>query len=208
MDITQGQVNNVRVLPRDYVQSVDELSPNDFLKIYLETLRYQDPFNQTDISKSLDDMLKIHQIKYFSNMEEFLNKLQTWMNQITFLNTANLLGKEFVFKTDVIDTISRDKYYILSDGDYENVTLRIYDGDTVIREVNLNLSRGLNEIDLSDLPEGQYSYEILKDGVPLNNVVLGFKDRVKAVGIINGELILELESGIDVPSDKIVYVGG
>jgi len=44
--------------------------------------------------------------------------------------------------------------------------------------------------------------------LPIKGITLAFKDRVKAVGIINQDLVLDLNSGISVGADKIVYVGG
>jgi len=71
------KLESPKVLPKDYVQSVENLSASDFLKIYLETLRFQDPFNQTDLSKSLEDMVRIQQIQYFTDMKNFLSELKS-----------------------------------------------------------------------------------------------------------------------------------
>ena len=196
------------VLPKDYVQSVENMSASDFLKIYLETLRFQDPFNQTDLSKSLEDMVRIQQIQYFTDMKTFLNELKGWLNQITFLNTATLIGKEFLFKTETLDTIKRDTYYLISDDNYENIKVRIYDGDELVKEIELTLKKGVNEFEVSELPEGQFRVEFVREGLPIEGITLAFKDSVKAVGIINQDLILDLTSGVSVGADRIVYVGG
>jgi len=210
MEFYDPQVNQkeVKILPKDYVQSVENMSATDFLKIYLETLRYQDPFNQTDISKSLDDMVKINQIKYFTEMKQFLESLKAWMNQMTFLNTATLIGKEFIFKTDVLDTIKRDKYYILSPENVDGAKVRIYDGDELIKEIKMDLKKGLNELDVSDLPKGQFSVKILSGDNEITGWQLGFKDKINAVSILNGDLYLEISEGNLISSDKIIYVGG
>ncbi len=199
---------SLNVLPKDYVQSIENMSASDFLKIYLETLRFQDPFNQTDLSKSLEDMVRIQQIQYFTDMKTFLNELKGWLNQITFLNTATLIGKEFLFKTDTLDTIKRDTYYLISDDNYENVKARIYDGDELVREIEFSLKKGVNEFEVSELPEGQFRVEFVREGLPIEGITLAFKDSVKAVGIINQDLILDLTSGVSVGADRIVYVGG
>ncbi len=198
----------IEVLPPDYVQSVANLSADDFLKIYLETLRYQDPFNQTDLSKSLEDMVRIQTIQYFTDMKNFLEELRGWLNQITFLNTATLIGKEFVFSTEVLDTIKRDTYYILAEDDYGEVVVRVYDGEAVVKELSITLERGLNSLDVSDLPKGQFSVEVLKNGSPISGWALGFKDTVEAVGVLEGELVIDLSSGVSVTADRILYVGG
>ena len=153
-------------------------------------------------------MVRIQQIQYFTDMKTFLEELKGWLNQITFLNTATLIGREFLFRTDTLDTIKRDTYYLISDGDYEDVKVRIYDGDELVKELEISLKEGVNEFDVSELPEGQFRVEFLRNGLPVEGIVLAFRDSVKAVGIINQELVLDLASGVSVGADRIVYVGG
>ncbi|RME13534.1 MAG: hypothetical protein D6804_00135, partial [Aquificota bacterium] len=94
-----------KVLPKNYTQGVDNLSSDDFLKIYMETLKYQDPFQPQDLSKMLEDMTRLNQVKYMNDMRSFMEGLKGWFNQITLLSGLNLIGKEFVFSTDRVDTL-------------------------------------------------------------------------------------------------------
>jgi flagellar basal-body rod modification protein FlgD len=196
-----------KVVGPDYVQSFDNLSAEDFMKIYLETLRYQDPFRQQDISKSIEDVVRLNQIKFYTDMKFFMDSFTTWMNQITFLQTINLIGKDFVFSADVLNPADGTEYYIVAGERVAGVKVQIYDGDELVKEIEMDLERGLNPLDLSDLPAGQYTVRITKDDFEVSGVQLGFKDRVKSVGIIGGELMLELESGRQVSAGRIIYVG-
>ncbi len=197
-----------KVVGRDYVQSFDKLSSNEFMQIYLETMRYQDPFKDSDLSKMLEDMVKLNQIRFFNDVQSFINNISGWFNQMTFINSVSLIGKSFIFATNTIDTVKGGSYYLLSPEEIDNVKVEIYDADTKVKEINIDLSKGLNEIDISDLPAGQYTIKISKDDLEIDFVILGYKDTITSVGIINGELMFDLESGRQATASQIIYAGG
>ncbi len=196
-----------RIVGPDYVQSFDNMSANDFMKIYLETLKFQDPFRQQDLSKSLEDVVRLNQVKFYTDMKLLLDSITAWMNQMTFMQTVNMIGKDFVFSTDVLDTVKGGEYYILSGERVRGAVLKIYDGDEVIREVKLDLDRGLNALDTSDLPKGQYTVKLFKGDYELPGWQLGFLDTVRSAGIVNGDLMLDLLSGRQVSASQIIYTG-
>lgn len=198
-----------KVVGPDYVQSFDNLSAEDFMRIYLETLRFQDPFRQNDISKAIEDTVRLNQIKFFTDMKRFVDSITAWLNQMTFMQALNLIGRSFLFKTDLLDTVKGGEYYILAGERMEGVTVRIYDGEELVKEIRIDLKKGLNPIDISDLPKGQFTVRVFKgDFEVTEGWDLGFMDTVKAAGIINGELMIELLSGRQVPASKIIYSGG
>ena len=197
-----------KIVGPDYVQSFDNMSANEFMKIYLETLKFQDPFKQQDLSKSLEDVVKLNQVKFYTDMKGFMDNFVAWMNQVTFMQTINLIGKEFVFASDTLDTVKGGEYYILSGERVRGVTAKIYDGEELIKEVEIDLERGLNLLDTSALPKGQFTVKLFKGDYELSGWQLGFKDAVKSAGIVNGELMLDLLSGRQVSSSQIIYTGG
>ncbi len=197
-----------KVLPKNYTQGVDSLSSEDFLKIYMETLKYQDPFQPQDLSKMLEDMTRLNQIRYMNDMKSFMEGLKGWFNQITLLSSLSLIGKEFVFSTDKIDTLKGGQYYLLSSEDIKGATIRIMDGDNVIKELQLDINKGLNPIELRDLPKGQFSVQILKNGMPVDGLNLGVMGKIKSVSVSGGELLFELENGELVSPSRLIYAGG
>ncbi|RMH02109.1 MAG: flagellar hook assembly protein FlgD, partial [Aquificota bacterium] len=122
-----------KVLPPNYAQGIDNLSSEDFLKIYMETLKYQDPFQQQDLSKMLQDMVQLNQIKYFNDVKSFLENIKGWFNQFTLLSGMSLVGKELVFSTNSVDTVKGGKYYLLSSQEVKDATVKIMDGDTTVK---------------------------------------------------------------------------
>ncbi|MFN3598292.1 MAG: flagellar hook assembly protein FlgD [Aquificaceae bacterium] len=197
-----------KILPKDHTPGIDNLSSQDFLKIYMETLRYQDPFQPQDPSKMLDDMVKLNQIKYMNDVKSFVEDLKGWFNQMTLLSSLSLTGKDLVFSVDKIDTLRGGQYYILSPEDLKDATLRVMDGEEVIKEVQIDLRKGLNPIDIEGLPRGQFEIRLMKNGIPLQDFSLGLQGKVKAVSIVNGEPLFELERGELVSPSKLIYAGG
>ena len=197
-----------KIVGPDYVQSFDNMSATDFMKIYIETLKFQDPFRQQDLSKSLEDVVRLNQVRFYTDMKQFMESFTAWMNQMTFMQTINLIGKEFVFASDTLDTVKGGEYYILSGERVRGVTAKIYDGEELIKEVEIDLERGLNLLDTSTLPKGQFTVKLFKGDYELPGWQLGFKDAVKSAGIVNGELMLDLLSGRQVSSSQIIYTGG
>lgn len=197
-----------KIVGPDYVQSFDTMSANDFMKVYLETLKYQDPFKQQDLSKSLEDVVRLNQVRFYMDMKGFMDNFTAWMNQITFMQTVNLIGKEFVFATDTLDTLKGGDYQILSGERVRGVSVKIYDGDELVKEIKMDLERGLNTLDISELPKGQFTVKIYKGDYEVPGWQLGFRDSVKSAGIVNGELMLDLMSGRQISSSQIIYTGG
>ncbi len=100
------------------------------------------------------------------------------------------------------------QYYLISSEEIKGATLKIMDGDEVIKEVNIDINRGLNPINLSDLPKGQLDVKLFRNGLPLEGVSLGYLGKVKSVNVLSNELLFELESGELVSPSRLIYVGG
>ncbi|MCX7989686.1 MAG: flagellar hook assembly protein FlgD [Aquificaceae bacterium] len=197
-----------KVLPRNHAQGMDNLSSEDFLKIYMETLRYQDPLQPQDLSKMLEDMTRLNQIRYMNDMKSFVEGLKGWFNQITLLSSLSLIGKEFVFSTDKLDTLKGGRYYLLSSEEMKGVRLRVMDGKDVVKEVKIDLKRGLNPLNIEGLPRGQFEVELTRNGLRVEGVSLGLQGKVKSVSVSGGELLFELEGGELLSPSRIVYAGG
>ncbi len=196
-----------KIVGPDYVQSFDNLSAEDFMKIYLETLKFQDPFRQQDISKSVEDVVRLNQIRFFTDTKSFMENFISWMNQLSFMQSVSLIGKSLLLRTETVDTSSGTEYYLLADKEVKGVKVRFMQEGEIVKEITLDLKKGLNRLDLGGLPQGEFSIQIEKEGEDLSGISLGFKDTVKSVGIVGGKLILDLGSGEQVSSDQIIYVG-
>jgi len=197
-----------KVLPPNYTPGVDSLTSEDFLKIYMETLRYQDPFQTQDLSKMLDDMVKLNQVRFFNDMRSFTEGLKALFTQSTLISSLSLVGKDVIFSTEEVDTVKGGQYYLLSPENISQATVKFFDGDQVVKEIRIDLRKGLNELNLDGLPRGQFQVKVFKDGLEYPNVQLGIKGSIKAAAIMGGQLLFELLDGSMIDPSKIIYLGG
>jgi flagellar basal-body rod modification protein FlgD len=197
-----------KVLPPNYTLGVDSLTSEDFLKIYMEILRYQDPFQAQDLSKMLDDMVKLNQVRFFNDMRSFTEGLKALFNQSTLISSLSLVGKDVIFSTEEVNTVKGGQYYLLSPENISQVTVKFFDGDQVVKEIRIDLKKGLNKLNLDDLPMGQFQVKVFKDGLEYPNVQLGIKGSIKAAAVMNGQLLFELLDGSMIDPSKIIYLGG
>ena len=197
-----------KVLPPNYTPGVDSLTSEDFLKIYIETLRYQDPFQTQDLSKMLDDMVKLNQFRFFNDVRSFTEGLKTLSNQSTLISSLSLVGKDVIFSTEEVNTVKGGPYYLLSPENISQATIKFFDGDQVVKEIRIDLKKDLNELNLDGLPKGQFRVKVFKDGLEYPNVQLGIKGSIKAAAIMGGQLLFELLDGSMIDPSKIIYLGG
>ena len=197
-----------KVLPPNYAPGVDNLTSEDFLKIYMETLRYQDPFQAQDLSKMLDDMVKLNQVRFFNDIRSFTEGLRALFNQSTLISSLSLVGKDVIFSADRVNTVKGGQYYLLSSENISQATVKFFDGDQVVKEIRIDLRKGLNELNLDGLPRGQFQVKVFKDGLEYPNVQLGIKGSIKAAAIMGGQLLFELLDGSMIDPSKIIYLGG
>jgi flagellar basal-body rod modification protein FlgD len=197
-----------KVLPPNYAPGVDNLTSEDFLRIYIETLRYQDPFQTQDLSKMLDDMVKLNQVKFFNDIRSFTESLKALFNQSTLISSLSLVGKDVIFSTREVNTVKGGQYYLLSSENISQATVKFFDGDQVVKEIKIDLKKGLNELNLDGLPKGQFRVKVFKDGLEYPHVQLGIKGSIKAAAVMNGQLLFELWDGSMIDPSKIIYLGG
>ena len=197
-----------KVLPPNYTPGVDSMSSEDFLKIYLETLRYQDPFQAQDLSKMLDDVVKLNQVRFFNDIRSFTEGIKALFNQSTLISSLSLVGKDVVFSVDEVSTLKEGKYTLLSSEDINDVVIKFMDRDTVVKELRMDLKKGLNELSLDGLPGGRFKVKVYKDGMEYPYVQVGLRGVIKAAAVINGELLFELTDGSLLSPSKIIYIGG
>ncbi|ADC88984.1 flagellar hook capping protein [Thermocrinis albus DSM 14484] len=201
------QVEKVRILPPNYTQGVDNLSPQDFLKIYLETLRFQDPFQQQDLSKMLDDMVKLNQVKFFNDVRNTLENLKDLTLQMTLAAGLSVLNREvYVSSEDIIPNGAT--YYLMSDRDIKGAVVQFTNDRGDVKTIRMDIEKGVNVLSTEALSEGTWKVNVLYGGEQVQGVSLLVKDKVRSVELMGGQVMLELYKGGNVPITKLVRVEG
>lgn len=119
-----------------------------------------------------------------------------------------MVGKDAIFSTGEVNTVKGGQYYLLSPENISQATVKFFDGDQVVKEIKIDLKKGLNELSLDGLPKGQFRVKVFKDGLEYPNVQLGIRGSIKAAAVMNGQLLFELLDGSMIDPSKIIYLGG
>lgn len=195
---------NIQYVDNDY--NPYDISTEDFLKIYLKMLELQDPTEPLKIEDLINQNYQLQQISFLTRLEETMQSLAA-AQRLNYVTQAGfLIGKNVVFQTDEITDTSL-QYVLLSPENYGTVDVTITDKNTgkVVKTEQIDLVKGLNNLDVADLPAGDYTVAVYKDGNQLNDVILGISGTVEYISLINNEPMLGLPFG-EKPLKDVVYI--
>ena len=191
-----------------------KMKNEDFLKVLLADLAWQDPLNAKDISDFISNTVKLRQMEVLNDFQKTVDLLKKANEANSLLYASNLIGKKIFYEgnyTYVENGKSRVKFKLEDNADFVKVTVLDKDGKVVESESFSNLEGGKEypfEIDNPDLQDGYYTVYIeAQKG----------KQTVKATLISEGyvESVLKSKDGIkvlvhndEIDLNSIVQIGG
>jgi len=119
-----------------------QLTNENFLQLFMEELKNQDPTNPMDTDKMLEQTSQISNLESNQNLQQTLNKLTSQLSQSQTLNSINAIGKmgdtgnRYINITDD-DTSKSFDLYFGNDIQSGNVIIKDKNGN-VIRTFPLN----------------------------------------------------------------------
>jgi len=200
----EGINNRIRYVDRNY--DPYNISTQDFLRIYLKMLELQDPTKPMDVKDMVQMNYQLQQVRFMTNLDRTLNSLLQ-NQQLGFITQASfLIGKNVVLKTEEITNPSAH-YVLVSPQDYSHVTISIINKNTgeVVHQYTTDLHSGINELNTSNLPAGEYLVSVSHNGQNLNNILLGLRERVSYVSLVNNQPVLGTPNG-EYPLSNVVYI--
>lgn len=72
-----------------------KMNREDFLKVLLTDLQFQDPLNAKDISEFIDNTIKLKQMESFDSIQKVAEMLSGFSSSLLF--ASNLIGKNIKF---------------------------------------------------------------------------------------------------------------
>jgi flagellar hook assembly protein FlgD len=182
------------------------ISTEEFLKIYLKMLELQDPTEPLNVKDMIQQNYQLQQISFLTRLEQTMKTL-TQNQVLNYITQASfLIGKKVVFKTDTITNTDKS-YVLISPESYQGVQISIVDKDTgkTVKSYKTDLKEGLNELDVSDLPVGNYTVEVTYNGQLIDKVLLGEETVVNYISLAGNEPVLGTSSG-EKPLKDVIYV--
>lgn len=81
-----------------------KMSREDFLKVLLMDLQFQDPLNAKDISEFIDNTVKLKQMESFDSIQKLADAFSGISSNLMF--ASNLIGKNIVYDDGKSGTVS------------------------------------------------------------------------------------------------------
>ena len=154
IDTIKGMAGkDISVFRADFDNS--QIDQEGFLKILLTSFKYQDPFEAQDISKFIENTVKLRELEVMKRFEDSVKALND--NNTLFLNTTNLIDKKVVYKgNETYIEAGKGRVEFIVKKDVSHANIYIYDdNDNVVAQK-----------EFSDLKAGQkYSFDIDDEGI-------------------------------------------
>ncbi|ACO03981.1 MAG TPA: flagellar hook capping protein [Persephonella sp.] len=206
------QKNEVRIVEAGYDNS--KMENEDFLKVLLADLQWQDPLQANDITDFIQNTVKLREMEVLNSFQETVELLKETNEANSLLYASGLIGKKVVYEgnqTFVENGRSSVSFRLDDNADIVTVTVMDKQGNVVETESFSNLQGGVDypfEIDNPNLTDGYYTVyiEATKDGSPV-------KSSVKSLGLVESVVresdgIKVLFDDINVDLNSIVQIGG
>ena len=197
----------------NYTQTSDnknssEVSYDDFMKLLVTQLRYQDPMNPMDNNEFINQTTNFTQLEQLTSMNSSMGKIEQSLtsknNNENLLTAASFLGKEITYSsvnTEVDDNGAVFKFNL--DSTPADTKIQLYDSlNNLVGEFTPNnINKGENIIewdgildDGTKIPKGIYTYNVQA----VNNMGDSIKawtfnkGTVSGVSQLNGSLLFQV----------------
>jgi len=118
-------------------KSSTSLSKDDFLKILMTQLKYQDPMSPADPSQFMSQLSQLTQVEQLQNMAGSLEDLKSIAEQGSASQWLSTIGKRIGVDDNIVSL--GDQVGVTPAGDYDKITLALKSGtDGSIKEVTFN----------------------------------------------------------------------
>ncbi len=211
-----GTYNDLKKEPKVVDKNYDnsKMSNQDFLKVLLADLQWQDPLEAKDISEFINNSVKLREMEVLNEFQKTVELLKKVNESNALLYGSSLIGKKIFYEgnvTYVKDGKSTVQFKLDEDAEVVNVVVMNQAGE-VVEEKTFENVKGNHvltfKIENEKLPDGYYTVYVdaQKNGKKV-------KAKVYSQGLV--ESILREEGKIKavfgnnkVDIDAIVQIGG
>ncbi len=188
-----------------------KMSEQDFVKVLLADLKWQDPLNAKDISDFIDNTVKLRQMESLSSIENLTKLISQFTNSI--LNASSLIGKNVKYEgnyTYVDNGQANIEFKLNAPAKEVNISFVDKNGNILESKQLINLNGNTVypiQIDNSNLQNGYYKINISAKDEKGNSVDATVYSSGKVESIIreNNEIFAKI-SGNNVSLDKIFEI--
>jgi flagellar basal-body rod modification protein FlgD len=198
-----------------------QLSSDDFMKLFLTELQYQDPTSPMETKDMLEQTSQLTQLKTNDELKNSLNQLTSQLNTSTQFGSVSMIGKladtgnDGFSVTDAKNLTSDIPFDLYFDDDYLSATIKITNANgDVVRSFELDKGqKGIKSFtwdgrddNANPVPDGIYavSAEFKNSNLELKTTKMGIYP-ISAVRFEDGKALVKLGNNY-VALDKIKEV--
>ena len=207
-----GLIKKPEIVDANYDNA--KMENEDFLKVLLADLQWQDPLNAKDISDFINNTVKLRQMEVLNDFENTVELLESANQANSLLYASNLIGKKIFYEgnqTYIENGKSTVKFKLEDNADFVKITVMAPDG-TVVEEGSFSNLEGNKEypfeINNPNLQNGYYTVYI-----EATTEDKSIKATVISEGVVNS--VLKTSEGIkavvnsnEIDINSIVQIGG
>jgi len=205
--------STVKVVPAGYDNS--KMTHDEFLKVLLANIQWQDPLEAQDISQFIDDSVKLREMEVLNSFETSVDKMVKALDSYSLFWASDFIGKEVQYsgnQTFVKDGRGRAVFNLSSPASQVRVTVLDSSGNVVEEKLFTDLSEGSYpvEIDNPSLPDGYYTVNVsatASDGSPVEVTVESYA-LVEGVKREKDGKVYAVTGVSEIPLDEITAIGG
>jgi flagellar basal-body rod modification protein FlgD len=201
--------NKPKVVDANYDNS--KMSRNDFLKVLLADLKWQDPLNAKDISDFIDNSVKLRQMESLDSIQKLVDTLSMFTNSIIY--ASSMIGKKVKYEgnqTYVSQGQSSIEFKLNAPAQNVKVTLVDSNGNIVEQKEFTNLNGNTTyplSIENQNLKDGYYKVLVSAKDSAGKEVQATIYSTGIVNGIVkdNGSLSAKINN-VNVSLDKILEI--
>ena len=153
--------NEIKVVQAGYDNS--KMENEDFLKVLLTDLQWQDPLEAKDISEFIANTVKLREMEVLNDFQSTVELLKSVNETNSLLYASSLIGKTIMYEgnqTYIKNGQGKAIFSLEENADTATVTIMDKDGNVVESKTFTNLQAGTEypfEIDNPALQDGYYT---------------------------------------------------
>ncbi len=211
--VTYSSDSHVKVVDANYDNA--QMSQEDFLKVLLAELQWQDPLKAEDISDFIDNTVKLKELESYDTFQKSVDELLSANQANALLTASSLIGENVRYEGDQTYVKNGIGYAdIKLDASADTVKIDILDNSgTIVESKTLyNLQGGVDyplSIENSSLPDGYYtvSVQATSNGDSVNASVVSEAFITGVEKNSDGTIVLNTDT-FSIENSNLVGIGG
>ncbi len=204
--------NKLKIVDQDYDNS--KMNKDDFLKVLLADIKWQNPMDVNDINDFINNSVKLREIEILNSFEDTINALKELNGSNSLLMASNLIGKKVQYEGNLTYIENgRGRVSFELEGFADKVKVSVMDkGGNVVETKDFQFLEPNREypieIDNPELEDGYYTVyvEAFKDNEKLSS-------KITSEAYVEGALkdktnIYVIFGNKSIPIEKIKQIGG